>query len=99
MCVCVCVCVYTHKHVYTHTYKNHSTAKRRAMVVEGMLRAARMMTRVTMLELGTDGRAMAPTAVRNLHTLKNLNYKLHVDIFVCILLLVSAGILERLMWS
>ena len=56
----------TDKRTDIQTYKNHSTANSRAIEDEGILRAANMMTKVTRLELGTEGKAIALTAVKNL---------------------------------
>ena len=48
------------------THRNHSTAKSRDTACTGMLREDRTMMRVTMLELGTEGRARLAIAVSKL---------------------------------
>lgn len=49
-----------------NTYKNHSTANNRDTALTGMLSEVRTMMRVTILALGTEGRARLDIEVTKL---------------------------------
>ena len=53
-----------------YTYNSHSTANSRATLSGGIFRDEQMMTTITKLELGTDGRARVKMALSKLSTLE-----------------------------